>query len=227
MLNFARTHVGRSGRLSERGEIRFERYRPAGLQHGDGDPRWDLFETCLDVARRSWQGESTTGTTLSHENVTPFLRDVHQVAAETGSLDLSLLYIDDQPVAYVYNYFFEGYVYGLRTGYDEGFRKESVGNLLYMRVIEDSFARGDWLYDLGPGSLPAKRYIRTRLCPLSRLTHFPLGSLAFGAAQPVAIGPAGRFSSDGKCRPGRSRFVADGPLVTVLSGGTTLPVPTK
>jgi len=164
-------------RLAERGEVRYERYRPVGLADGDGDPRWDLYEQCFELARKSWQGESKTGTTLSHESIVPFLRDVHHAAAETGSLDLNLLYVDDRPAAYAYNYHFQGSVYGLRVGYDADFSREGVGSVLCYRSIEDSFARGDWLYDLGPGSLQTKRQIRTQLCPLTRLTHFPIGSL--------------------------------------------------
>lgn len=173
-----RNNMRRWGRrLAERGEVRYERYRPTGEQHGDGDPRWDLFEKCVAVARKSWQGKVVDGTTLCHDKVSPFLRDVHQVAAEVGALDLNLIYVDEQPVAYAYNYHLNGYVSGLRIGFDEEVRREGVGNLLYARVIEDSFSRGDRLYDLGPGSLDAKRHIRTQLCSLSRLTNFPLGSL--------------------------------------------------
>ena len=46
----------------------------AGTAWGDGDPNWPLYDTCESLATRSWQGSSTTGTTLSHEAVQPFLR---------------------------------------------------------------------------------------------------------------------------------------------------------
>ena len=51
-----RHNIERCGRrLAERGEVSFLRYRPEGAACGDGDPRWDLYDACVDIARRSWQ----------------------------------------------------------------------------------------------------------------------------------------------------------------------------
>jgi CelD/BcsL family acetyltransferase involved in cellulose biosynthesis len=160
-------------RLRERGEIEFVRYRPVGSAQHDDDPRWDLYDACEELARRSWQGSSTTGTTLSHESVRPFLRESHVAAVRAGLLDLNLLFLGGTPVAYAYNYHCGGLVYGLRIGYDPEFRQAGAGNCLYARAIRDSFARGDRLYDLGPGSFDAKRYYWSRILPILRFSHFP------------------------------------------------------
>ncbi|HEY2881718.1 MAG TPA: hypothetical protein VGJ15_04780, partial [Pirellulales bacterium] len=75
-----RSNVRRCQRLLEKiGAVEHVRYRPAGAASGasDGgssnsnqsDPRWDLFDICVTIADRSWQGNSTTGTTMSHETV--------------------------------------------------------------------------------------------------------------------------------------------------------------
>ncbi len=157
-------------RLEESGEVRYLRYRPG--EDDDGDPRWDLFDQCVQIARASWQGESQTGTTLSHESVYQFLRETHEVAARKGGLDLNLLYLDNRPVAYAYNYFYRGYVCGLRVGFDASLSRDGAGNLLYARALEDSFCRGDWLYDMGPGSLGCKRLWWTEVLPVYRLSHF-------------------------------------------------------
>ncbi len=164
-------------RVAKRGEVRYERFRPAGELAGDGDPRWDLYEQCLDIAASSWQNESDTGTTLTHAGVAAYFRDMHEAAARTGCLDLNLLYINEEPVAFAYNYFFDGYVYGSRIGYKQEASRDGAGNVLYMKIIEDCFARGDWLYDMGPGSVEAKRYLRSELCPISRMTHFPKAAI--------------------------------------------------
>ncbi len=161
-------------RLHQRGTVRYCRYRPRGETFGDADPRWDLYEMCEEVARRSWQGSSTTGTTLTHESVRPFLRDVHAVAARVGAVDMNLLLLDDRPVAFAYNYHCRGYVYGLRIGYDAAASRDGVGNLLYAQIIRDSFERNDHTYDLGVGSLSSKRYILTRTVPIYRYCHYPL-----------------------------------------------------
>ena len=46
-------------RLAEMGKIAFVGYRPDGAAHGDGDPCWDFYDACVELARRSWQSGST------------------------------------------------------------------------------------------------------------------------------------------------------------------------
>ncbi len=168
-----RTDLRRSERrLNEQGELSYIRYRPQGEAQGEGDPRWDLYDACERIAQNSWQGSSATGTTLSHEMVRPFLRDVHAVAARLGALDLNLLQLDGKPLAFGYNYHFGGRLYGLRVGYDAGQSRAGPGNVLYGRTIEDSFQRGDRMYDLGVGSMRAKERFQTRIVSLFRYSHF-------------------------------------------------------
>lgn len=160
-------------RIAELGQVRHVRYRPEGIASGDGDPRWDLYEASVRLAEKSWQGSSTTGTTLSHASVRPFLDDVHAVAAATGSLDLNLLMVDDQPVAFAYNYHYLGWVSGLRMGFDPQFGAAGPGAVLLGMIVEDSFRRGDRTYDLGVGSLRCKERWQTSVATSARYTHFP------------------------------------------------------
>jgi CelD/BcsL family acetyltransferase involved in cellulose biosynthesis len=156
-------------KLSARGNVEYVRYRPAG--GGESDPRWDLYDACEWLARRSWQGSSRTGTTLSHESIRGYLRDAHAAAAHAGALDVNLLRVDGTPVAFAYNYVYRGYVFGLRVGFDPDYR-EGAGNVLYHRTFQDSAARGDHTYDLGPGSLSIKECWMTRTADVLRCTHF-------------------------------------------------------
>ena len=158
-------------RVSAQGELKLIRYRPAGSAAGDDDPRWDLYDECEAIARRSWQGSSTTGTTLSSESIRPFLRDVHAAAVKAGCAEINLLMLGDRSIAYAYNYYYQGRVYGLRIGYDAAAAKDGAGNLLYAYCIRDSIERGDVLYDLGPGSLDYKRHWATRFVPIWQYTH--------------------------------------------------------
>ena len=150
------------------------RYRPLGRPHDDGSPRWDLYDACEEIARRSWQGAGTDGTTLSHDGVRGFLREAHEAAAAAGAVDLNLLLIDGVPTAFLYNYHYRGYVSGLRRGYDAQRSRDGAGNVLLAYALRDSFARGDTTYDLGVGSLGSKRHFQTRVVPILRLSHFPL-----------------------------------------------------
>lgn len=160
--------------LSQLGNVTYLRYRPEGAAHGDDDPRWDLYQQCVGLARRSWQGGSTTGNTLSHASVADFLRDAHEAAARAGSLDLNLLMVDDRPAAFTYNYCHDGRVYGLRMGFDPELATAGPGRVLQWMMIEDSFRRGDCLFDLGSGSLDSKRYWQTKLVTSYRHTYFPI-----------------------------------------------------
>jgi CelD/BcsL family acetyltransferase involved in cellulose biosynthesis len=159
--------------LADRGAVRYEHYRPAGAAQDDADPRWDLYEHCEQIAARSWQGKSSTGTTLSHNSVRAFLRDVHQVAARVGALDMHVLYVEDRPVAFAYNYHLQGYVGGLRSGFDPAFAAEGAGSVLYMFALEAAALCGDHTYDFGPDYLDVKRHItnhtRTSYC----YSHYP------------------------------------------------------
>ena len=160
-------------RLAEEGHISHVRYRPEGKAAGDGEPRWDLWEACLGVARRSWQAASTTGTTLCHESIEPYLRDTHARAAKAGGVDLNLLMLDDRPAAFCYNYVYRGNVYALRAGFDQDLTELRPGTMLTRLMLEDSFRRGDRLFDFGPGSLDCKRHWQTSNVTSYRYTHFP------------------------------------------------------
>jgi CelD/BcsL family acetyltransferase involved in cellulose biosynthesis len=159
-------------KLAAQGELSYVRYRPAGALHNDGAPRWDLYDACEEIARRSWQGSATNGTTLSHASVREFLRETHAAAAAAGAVDLNLLLLGGEPAAFMYGYASRGYVYGLRRGYDGGRSREGAGTVLLAYTLRDSFARNDRLYDLGVGSFESKRHFQTRSAAILRYSHF-------------------------------------------------------
>lgn len=172
-----RNNIRRAERnAAELGKVTFERHRPASAAEGDGDPRWDLYDICEQVAARSWQAASTDGTTLSHEQIRPYLRDVHEAAGRVGAVDMNLLWIDDAPAAFSYNYHYQGHVSGLRAGFDETLSHASPGIVLYHRMFRDGFERGDKLFDLGPGSIDAKRPWMTGTSYSYRYRHYPLAA---------------------------------------------------
>jgi CelD/BcsL family acetyltransferase involved in cellulose biosynthesis len=164
-------------RLEGLGEVKFIRYRPLGSAAGDDDPRWYLFEKCVELAKRSWQGDVADGTTLSHEAIVDFLRDAHLEAIKLGMLDLCLVEVDGEPVAFAYNYHHEGQVFGLRMGHDRDEKHEGAGTVLMMRMLKDSADRGDTLIDLGPEYLEAKRNWVSRIATIGRATHYPPAAL--------------------------------------------------
>lgn len=160
--------------LSRHGEIEHVRYRPAGASFGDDDPRWDLYDACVEIAAASWQGSSETGTTLSHPSVAAFLRESHALAVKHGMVDLNLLRVDGKPVAYSYNYMAAGQLTGIRRGHLPEYAAGGAGNVLFLHMLRDSFEREDQSLDLGPGWLDIKRRWTNRLMNSYRYTHYPL-----------------------------------------------------
>lgn len=146
-------------RLAEQGEIEYLRYRP----EPGGDLRWDLYESCEELASLSWQDGLVDGNTLHHEDVRPFFRDAHIAATEAGAVDLNLLTLDGRPVAFSYGYHFQRYVDLMRVGFDPALSKVAPGNVLWTRLIQDSFERGDRVLDYGPSCLDYKRFWMTTL----------------------------------------------------------------
>lgn len=163
-------------RVFERGDVEYIRHRPAPAREGDGDPRWDLYAMCQQVALASWQNTSTTGTTLTHERVRHFLSDAHAVAARNGMVDVNLLLVDGRPAAFAYNYHFHGRLTGVRVGYDPTLGIAGLGTALVLRSIEDSCERGDVSLDLGAGETQFKKRLRTHSEPSYRMTFAPLHS---------------------------------------------------
>jgi len=168
-----RNNVGRCERkLAALGEVTFHRFRPRGAEFDDAEPRWDLYSACEQIAALSWQGSSTTGTTLSHGLVREYLRDAHAGAVSAGGADLNLLRLDGRPVAFAYCLHLRGHVFGLRMGYDPTVADLGAGTALMRRMVEDSFARGDRIFDLGPGYLECKRPWLTSIATSYRYRHY-------------------------------------------------------
>jgi CelD/BcsL family acetyltransferase involved in cellulose biosynthesis len=157
-------------------EVEFIRHRPRPAREGDGDPRWDLYAMCQQVALSSWQASAAGNFTLVHERVRNFLRDAHEVAARNGMVDLNLLLVDGRPAAFAYNYQLHGRLTSVRFGFDASLGRRGLGTALALRMVEDSFERGDVSLDLGSGETAFQRRLRTRSEPCYRMTFVPLGS---------------------------------------------------
>ncbi|QDU57733.1 GNAT family N-acetyltransferase [Aeoliella mucimassa] len=160
-------------RVSEFGEVTFERHRPGPRREGGGDERWDLYDECEQIASTSWQSASTTGNTLSDREYVGFFRDCHAAAARQGMVDMALLRLAGKPVAFWYGYQHQGRLIGMRMGYDPSTPVGGVGNVLLKRLIADSIARGDQHLDMGVGGEQYKLRLRTGSKSIYHITHTP------------------------------------------------------
>ncbi len=159
-------------KLAKMGPVEYVRYRPRGAEFGESDPRWDLYDTCVELAARGWQGQRTDGTTLSHPQVREYLRSAHEVAARFGAADINLLYVAGHPVAFAYNYAYRGHVYGMRAGYDPAFKSFGTGSALMFHMLMESCQRGDRVLDLGPGNMPSKLNWLNEVVPSYHYTNY-------------------------------------------------------
>ena len=75
-------------------------------------------------------------------------------------------------MAFVYNYFYDGRIYGLGEIRSQ-FLAIRPGMVLERMILEDGFRRGDTCYDLGVGSLDIKEPWQTAMATSYRFTHFP------------------------------------------------------
>jgi CelD/BcsL family acetyltransferase involved in cellulose biosynthesis len=164
-------------KLAKLGPVEYVRYRPRGTAFGQDDPRWDLYDACVQLAARGWQGLRNDGTTLSHPQVRDYLRSAHQVAAQFGAADINLLYVAGEPVAFAYNYAYRGHVYGMRAGYDPLFKTLGAGSALAYHMTQDSCQRGDRVLDLGPGNMPSKVNWLNEVVPAYHYTNYSPWSL--------------------------------------------------
>jgi CelD/BcsL family acetyltransferase involved in cellulose biosynthesis len=156
------------------GEITYLRSRP----ESGSTPDWSLYESCENLASISWQDGLVDGNTLHHEEVKPFLRDLHEAAVKEGGSDLTLLMLNGRPIAFTYGYHFQGYVDLMRVGFDPALAKFAPGNVLWTRLIEDSYARGDKVLDYGPSCLDYKRFWMTSLEQTYQVVEYGAGAAA-------------------------------------------------
>jgi CelD/BcsL family acetyltransferase involved in cellulose biosynthesis len=171
-----RRHFRRTLReLFADGRAEYVRHRPLPASEGDGDPRWGIYADCESVAEASWQSHVVQGNTLTHERVREYFRAAHAIAARIGMVDVNVLKLSGQPVAFLYGYHYQGEVIGLRTGFSAP-TGDGMGWALLLKVVEDSCHRGDRVIDFGAGEGEHKRRLRTRTESTYRLTYAPIDS---------------------------------------------------
>ncbi len=125
-------------RRIDRDVLTFERHRPRGAMYDDANPRWDLFERCLELPNENQQPDDVSK---------QILRNIHASACRSGAADMSVLRHGNEILACCYNVHIAGVlvcVFGgtsdsqLPTVVDRSFMHRLVA-----RMLEDSVARHD------------------------------------------------------------------------------------
>ncbi|MCC9609328.1 GNAT family N-acetyltransferase [Blastopirellula sp. JC732] len=166
-----RQNVRRLIRRGETSGITFHRFRPEASPNGSMEESWSLLEDCMQLAARSWQGSSETGTTLSHASVRDFFHDSHEAATRLGMLDIGYLKQDGRMIAFGYKYHHQGEIQAMRVGHDPDLQNLGLGTLQYAHGLMDSISLGERRLDLGPNHLETKAGWRTSLAMSYRICH--------------------------------------------------------
>jgi hypothetical protein len=121
--------------LGERGVLEHIRYRPEGTTLGDDDPRWELFGT----VERTQPGSRTNSERRRS------LPAMHETATAIAGVDLNVLALNGEPIAWAYNYRCDGRleIQRLHARPDYATVASSV---LLGRMLQDGFRRGDESY---------------------------------------------------------------------------------
>jgi Acetyltransferase (GNAT) domain len=128
--------------------------------------RVERIDQVADVDRAAGIVERIAGTTYQRGMDTGFrdsarLRARWSAGASGGALDVRLLWLGDQPVAFTSGFVYDGTLWLEHLGYDSAFRRFRPGMQLLLRLIEDLAGRGDvHTIDFGTGDADYKR----RLC---------------------------------------------------------------
>ncbi len=167
-----RATIRRAIRKAEQDGAVAERYRPEVDRNRPFCPNEKLYDECVQLARRTWQGGSSTGTTISHEQTAAYFHECFIKASRLGMLDLMTLRHQDRLIAFGYNFHHQGRLLGLRMGYEPDCKRLSPGIALMGMQIRDSIERGDTLIDLGTDHHDIKARWTNRTLESQRACHY-------------------------------------------------------
>ncbi|MEW4456086.1 GNAT family N-acetyltransferase [Bremerella sp. JC817] len=172
-----RASIRRTLRRMDEENVVAARYRPEQQPGNPIVPDEKLYDTCVALARASWQGGSTTGTTISHDSTAAYFRECFFQASKLGMIDLTTLRHENRLIAFSYNFHHQGNVLGLRMGYQGDCKRLSPGTMMMAYQIRDSIERGDTLLDLGPEHAEIKARWINQTLPSQRVCHYSSASL--------------------------------------------------
>lgn len=123
----------RSRRLAERGEVRWTSHHPDAAGAG--------LETFFALHDLRWAGRHATGP-FAREPGRTFIRDAAAELEAAGLLRLSVLTVDDAPVAARFSTIVGGWGYGMKSGWDPAWASMGPGHVLVGRLLQDAVAEG-------------------------------------------------------------------------------------
>jgi CelD/BcsL family acetyltransferase involved in cellulose biosynthesis len=149
--DYLRSRGRRLRKNLRRAQRMLEEQGPVELVRTGEPPAPARVEDLLAISERSWT--SARGTDLfRHPAIRGFMLDLMRELEARGALDLHVLRVGGEPVAYELCFDVGGRVFAYNAGYREDYARASPGNLVTLAVIESAFARGRSEYDMLRGT---------------------------------------------------------------------------
>jgi CelD/BcsL family acetyltransferase involved in cellulose biosynthesis len=109
------------------------------------------------ISRTSWQGISGVAV-LSRGEGERFYEALFPVWGREGLLDISVLFFNQIPVAYLVGFKLNGHFYVFDTAYDESFKEFSPGMVIHNMLLEKLFSENIRIFDFGYEAEYKKRW---------------------------------------------------------------------
>lgn len=115
----------------------------------------ETMKTLFKLNQKRWGSRSTLGT-FKTQDIRDFYIDVANIFDYTGWLALCFLMVKDEPVAALYCFEYDQKMLAAIIGFDPDYSRYSVGNLLFLKVIEECMEKGLKEFDFMKGDEPYK-----------------------------------------------------------------------
>ena len=126
-------------RLKEKGQLNYRKFTtPSDVEI--------FFNAVLEIEKESWK--ETAGTSItSNDYQEEFYRQFTPLAAKNGYFSGHILELNDEPIAYVYGFNFNGIFYDLKESYKQQYRNLSPGHVLKKFVFQTLYDLNVKIYD--------------------------------------------------------------------------------
>lgn len=141
--SFRRNVKSRSKKLNTLGRVEYLRITRLGES---GTSLSTVMEWMRAVAEHSWKAKARTAIS-SDPRVFAFYGELAERLDEMGSLDLSLLFVDAKPVAYIFGALYRGDFLEIDIAFDNAFSQVSPGVLLRNGLLQELLQKQSGKYD--------------------------------------------------------------------------------
>jgi CelD/BcsL family acetyltransferase involved in cellulose biosynthesis len=122
-------------------------YKIENKKCADGHDLQDKLNVLFELHRKRWGAESKFNKPEARE----FYTNISQAFHQNGWLDFSCLNVAEKPVSLLWGFIYDNVFFGMTNAVDTDYSDYSVGNVHWVKSIEDAIRRGVRKYDFLKG----------------------------------------------------------------------------